>query len=137
MDSTAPVVKSSEPLRVRQFRLVSLLKPMRVGLLIYGSLDTVSGGYLYNRQLVRFLESQGDSVELVSLPYRSYWHHLSDNFSRALLERLQQIDVDVLIQDEMNYPSLLWINQRLRKQVRYAIVSLVHLLSVTDSSQRS
>lgn len=110
---------------------------MRIGLLIYGSLDTVSGGYLYNRQLVRYLESCGDTVEIISLPYRGYWRHLSDNVNAGLLARLVALKIDVLIQDEMNYPSLLWLNERLRKRVSYSLVSLVHLLSVTDSSQRS
>ena len=33
--------------------------PMRIGLVIYGSLETLSGGYLYDRMLVRQLEESG------------------------------------------------------------------------------
>ena len=32
---------------------------MRVGLVIYGSLDTISGGYLYDRKLVEQLACFG------------------------------------------------------------------------------
>ena len=54
---------------------------MRIGLLIYGSLDTLSGGYLYDRKLVEHLRQAGDSVEIVPLPWRSYPAHLADNLS--------------------------------------------------------
>ncbi len=52
---------------------------MRIGLVIYGSLDTLSGGYLYDRKLVEYLRSQGDTVEILSLPWRNYAAHLADN----------------------------------------------------------
>ena len=57
---------------------------MRLGLLIYGSLDTLSGGYLYDRKLVEHLRRAGDSVEIISIPWRSYPAHLADNFSSRL-----------------------------------------------------
>lgn len=101
---------------------------MRVGLLIYGGLETVSGGYLYNRQLVAYLQAQGDQVLLVSLPWRNYVAHLADNLSSHWFRVLRDLPVDILIQDELNHPSCAWLNDRLRSQVTYPIVSLVHLL---------
>ena len=44
---------------------------MRIGLVIYGSLDTLSGGYLYDRMLDEHLRRQGDEVEIISLPWRN------------------------------------------------------------------
>ncbi len=52
---------------------------MRLGLVIYGNLETISGGYLYDRKLVEHLERQGDQVEIISLPWRNYARHLGDN----------------------------------------------------------
>lgn len=101
---------------------------MRVGLVIYGSLDVISGGYLYDRQLVAHLQSMGDTVELVALPWRTYWAHLSDNFSRALVQRLRVLRVEVLLQDELNHPSLFYLNRRLRPDVHYPILAIVHHL---------
>ncbi len=101
---------------------------MRVGLVIYGSLDTLSGGYLYDRMLVRQLEQSGHAVTLLTLPWRSYPRHLADNFAREWTARLQQAPVDVLIQDELNHPSLVWVNRRLAGRVPYRTVSLVHHL---------
>jgi len=105
---------------------------MRVGLLIYGSLDTLSGGYLYDRKLVSHLRDVGDDVEIISLPWRNYAAHLTDNFSAALLRRLAGSRFDVLVQDELNHPSLFLLNQRLRKRVHYPIVSIVHHLRSSE-----
>ncbi|MEJ2598934.1 MAG: glycosyltransferase [Anaerolineales bacterium] len=106
---------------------------MHVGLIIYGSLDTISGGYLYDRKLVAHLRRQGDQVEVISLPWRSYPRHLGDNLSTGLLRRLENLSVDVLIQDELNHPSLFWINHRLRRQVNYPILSIVHHLRSSEA----
>jgi len=101
---------------------------MRIGLLIYGSLDTLSGGYLYDRKLVETLQQQGDQVELVSLPWRSYARHLADNLSAGLRRQMLEARFDVLLQDELNHPSLFWLNRRLAGRVSYPIVSIVHHL---------
>lgn len=101
---------------------------MRIGLIIYGSLDTLSGGFLYDRKLVEYLREQGDQVEVISLPWRDYGHHLGDNLSGSLLHRLAGLSLDLLIQDELNHPSLFWLNRRLRSHADYPIVAIVHHL---------
>jgi glycosyltransferase involved in cell wall biosynthesis len=105
---------------------------MHIGLLIYGSLDTLTGGYLYDRLLCRELEVLGDKVTVYSLPWRSYGRHLTDNFSRDLYRTLRQAPLDVLIQDELNHPSLVGLNYLLRRRVNYPLVSLIHLLRHTE-----
>ncbi|MBL8098764.1 MAG: glycosyltransferase family 4 protein [Anaerolineales bacterium] len=97
---------------------------MKVGFVIYGSLDTLSGGYLYDRKLVEYLRSQGDTVEIISLPWRNYFSHLTDNFTFKLPKGF-----DILIQDELNHPSLISAN---RKEHPYPIVSLVHHLRCSE-----
>jgi glycosyltransferase involved in cell wall biosynthesis len=97
---------------------------MNIGFVIYGSLETLSGGYLYDRKLVEYLSAQGDTVEIVSLPWRYYAAHLSDNFTFRLPPGL-----DLLIQDELNHPSL--ISANLGKHP-YPIVSLVHHLRCSE-----
>lgn len=97
---------------------------MKIGLVIYGSLDTLSGGYLYDRQLVEYLRSKGDTVEIISLPWRNYVAHLTDNFRFRLPP-----NVDVLIQDELNHPSLIFAN---RGKHPYPIISLVHHLRCSE-----
>jgi len=97
---------------------------MKLGFLIYGSLDTLSGGYMYDRMLVDYLRQQGDTVEIISLPWRNYASHLTDNFTFALPPGL-----DILIQDELNHPSLIGANRRPHP---YPIVSLVHHLRCSE-----
>jgi glycosyltransferase involved in cell wall biosynthesis len=97
---------------------------MKIGLVIYGSLDTLSGGYMYDRMLVDYLRAQGDTVEIISLPWRNYAAHLSDNFTFKLPSGL-----DILIQDELNHPSLIHAN---RKPHPYPIISLVHHLRCSE-----
>lgn len=106
---------------------------MNAGLVIYGSLEHVSGGYLYDRKLVEYLEGQGVAVEVLGLPYRSYARHLTDNFSYLLAEWLRAVDFDVLLQDELNHPSLWRLNERVCRSVDYPIVSIVHHLRSSEA----
>ncbi len=46
---------------------------MHVGLLIYGSLDIISGGFIYDRHLVRYLREAGDRVDVISSPLAPLW----------------------------------------------------------------
>jgi len=98
---------------------------MKIGLLIYGSLDTVSGGYLYDRKLIEYFRAQGEEVEIISLPWRNYFLHLMDNLTFKLPHGL-----DILIQDELNHPSLIAANAG---NHRYPVVSLVHHLRSSES----
>ena len=105
---------------------------MRLGLLLYGSLDTVSGGFLYDRELVRYLRGQGEEVEVFSLPWRAYGRGLLDNFAPGLYRRLRGAAFDLLIQDELAHPSCLWLNRRLRRNRAYPIISLIHHLRASE-----
>lgn len=106
--------------------------PVRVGLIIYGSLDTLSGGYLYDRTVVEYLRRHGDQVEVISLPWRNYVRHLGDNVSASLQRQLAASELDILIQDELNHPSLFWLNRRLRASVGCPFVSIVHHLRCSE-----
>jgi glycosyltransferase involved in cell wall biosynthesis len=97
---------------------------MKIGFLIYGSLDTVSGGYLYDRKLIEFLRTEGDIVEVISLPWRNYASHLTDNLHFRLPR-----DFDLIIEDELNHPSLIVANL---KPHPCPIISLVHHLRCSE-----
>jgi glycosyltransferase involved in cell wall biosynthesis len=89
---------------------------MRIGLIIYGSLDTGTGGYLYDRIVTRSLASLGHQVEVISLPGGSYLRRLGHGLAPGLCRRLQAGGFDVLIEDELCHPSLFLVNRRLRRQ---------------------
>lgn len=105
---------------------------MRVGLIIYGDLSLTSGGYLYDRQLVRYLKEQGDEVEIISLPWRNYRKHLLDNLRFSLLQNLRLAGFDILLQDELNHPSLFLLNCRLGPHRAFPLISIVHHLRSSE-----
>jgi glycosyltransferase involved in cell wall biosynthesis len=99
---------------------------MHVGLLIYGDINTQSGGYLYDRKLVAGLQQLGDTVEIISLPHRSYLRELCQ---QASLGSLVRPGLDVMIQDELVHPSVWRINHQLKQQTGIPLAGLVHLFS--------
>ncbi len=101
---------------------------MRIGFLLYGSLDRLTGGSLYDHMLVEHLRRQGHEVESVALPMRAYARGLLDNLSRDLPARLLHARFDLLLQDELAHPSYAWLNGRLRRAGGPPVVAVVHLL---------
>lgn len=96
--------------------------------MIYGSLQTLSGGYLYDRKLVAHLESAGHTVRIFSLPWRNYGAHLLDNLARGWLGEIVDFAPHLILQDELNHPSLAFANWRLRRECSAPIVAIVHHL---------
>jgi glycosyltransferase involved in cell wall biosynthesis len=83
--------------------------------------------------LVEHLRRRGDQVTIVSIPWRNYARHISDNLSRSLHRQLERTSPDVLIQDELNHPSLFYLNRRLRSRARYPILAIVHHLRCSEA----
>jgi glycosyltransferase involved in cell wall biosynthesis len=106
---------------------------MRLGLLIYGDLEIISGGFLYDRMLVRHLRRQGEEVEVISVPWRPYAWGLLDNLSPSLQRRLTRASFDLLLQDELIHPSCFWLNRRLGGQRPFSIVAIVHHLRGSEA----
>ena len=99
---------------------------MRLCLMIYGSLNTLTGGFLYDKYLVRHLRHKGHGVDVVSLPWHRYGRLLLDNFSLRLRSTLYGNRYDLILQDELIHPSLIWLNHRHRRVNGVPIVSIVH-----------
>lgn len=89
--------------------------------MIYGRLDTLTGGYLYDRQMVAALEARGHRVRVISLPITNYPGRL------ALNGRLTggAPVLDLLLQDELCHPSLIRFNTR-RSNDHCPAVAVVH-----------
>jgi len=99
---------------------------MRIGLIVNGRLNTPSTEHLYAAQLVDCLYEEGDDVEVIPLADASFSRAIKTNFNRAFLDNLRRADFDLLLQDARAYPSLFLLNQRLKPEIPYPIVSLVH-----------
>ncbi len=105
---------------------------MNIGLTVYGSLEERSGGFRYDRKLVEQLRRRGDTVDVIELPWREYTRGLLDNVSPGIRDRLS-VDVDVMLQDELAHPSLVYQNRR----VPYPVVSIVHHLRASEPRRLS
>jgi glycosyltransferase involved in cell wall biosynthesis len=99
---------------------------MRVGLVICGDLDLLTGGFLYDRFLVQALRRRGHRVEVVALPWRSYARRLGHNFSTGLRARLAGTAWDILVEDALTHPSLFHLNTRLKAETRVPLAGIVH-----------
>lgn len=99
---------------------------MRIGLIVYGSLETRTGGYLYDRIVVQGLTRLGHEVEVISLKGGSYPRRLAQGFSPDLCQRLLAGNFDLLLQDELCHPSLFLVNPQLRRRQGPPLVAIVH-----------
>ena len=67
---------------------------MNIGLVVYGSINAMSGGFLYDRKIRDFLLAAGDSVETISLPWVTYCQGMLTNFSSSVLNYLNSASFD-------------------------------------------
>lgn len=101
---------------------------MNIGFLIYGKLSRRTGGYLYDTKLVEYLTKKDDHVKIISLPNKQYFDNIQYSFSSHLFNRLKKLDVDIFLQDVMCYPTLFFINRRLKQDTDIRLISIVHNL---------
>ncbi|SFR33019.1 glycosyltransferase family 4 protein [Halogeometricum limi] len=99
---------------------------MRVALVVPGSIETLSGGFAYDRALVASLREAGDTVEVVSVPWRRYPFGLVDSLSPTPLSP-SLADADLILADELAHPALL------RLSSEAPVVALVHHLRCDES----
>lgn len=101
---------------------------MHIGLIIYGSLATLSGGYIYDRLVVDYLRQCGHRVDVLSQRPGAYWQQLlgRGRLSPGFYGDMVNTPYDLLLQDELNHPSLFRTNQRLKKRADIPIVAVVH-----------
>ncbi|MGB3211759.1 MAG: glycosyltransferase family 4 protein [Desulforhopalus sp.] len=99
---------------------------MRIGFIIYGSLDTLTGGYLYDLFVVKGLRELGHEVDVISLPSGSYLKRLAMGLTPGRCRQLLAGKFDILIQDELCHPSLFIINRQLRRHNGPLLLGLVH-----------
>lgn len=95
-------------------------EPRRIAWLVYGSIEQVSGGYIYDRLVVERLREEGDTVTVVSL---------TPGTPADSLPAFHRDDFDVLVGDELCFRELLPIFQRTQGPRR---VLLIHHLTAWE-----
>jgi glycosyltransferase involved in cell wall biosynthesis len=99
---------------------------MRIGFTIYNNLDTLTGGYIYDKILVDHLKRAGHEIDIISLNRRRYGGQLFDNLIPSVYRRILQSRVDLLLQDGLCHPSLFILNKTLKKKFKVPVISLIH-----------
>ncbi len=99
---------------------------MHIGLIIYGDLENLTGGWLYDRLLVEDLRKRGHTVEIIALRQQRYTRNLADNFSRRLYRCLVDHDSRLLLQDGLVHPSLAGMNRRIKRRRNRPLITIVH-----------
>ena len=97
---------------------------MNIAFILYGHLDLVSGGFIYDRHLIAALRARGIAVEVFGLPWRRGLAALAENLRPwpAELARFDAAPFDAVVQDELIHPSVFLRNGALPAPV----VALVH-----------
>lgn len=95
---------------------------MKIAFITYGSLENLTGGYLYNQKVVNHLKNKGIPIEVISLKQKSYFLNVIWNFWLYFICK----KFDLIIEDELVHPAVFLFNRLVHKKVK--IVALVHLL---------
>jgi glycosyltransferase involved in cell wall biosynthesis len=96
---------------------------MRILLVVYGSLEQLSGGYLYDRRVVSYLRKRGVTVEVLGLAARPYLLCALQAFHPALRRLFGGSDYDAVVVDELAHPSLFLPAGARARRVRAGVLS--------------
>lgn len=115
---------------------------LHIAFVVPGSLDQVSGGYIYDRALVAALRAAGHMVDVVGLPARSYAGAVAEHIvrggwqTRGAREPSPAV-YDAIIQDELMHPSAFLFNRRMAGALPGKILlALVHNLRSDQPAER-
>jgi glycosyltransferase involved in cell wall biosynthesis len=105
---------------------------MRVLFIIYGSLDQVSGGYLYDRKVIEYLRSEGIEVDILGLPVLPYllcpMHFFHPQLKRLFRTPGAARRYQCIVVDELTHPSL-FLSVARRVEDCPPVLLLLHHLS--------
>jgi glycosyltransferase involved in cell wall biosynthesis len=105
---------------------------MKVLFIIYGSIEQITGGYLYDRKVISFLQENGDSVDILELKKPPYILAPFSIFSPKLMRILSgDSQHDCIVIDELVCPSL-FLPLIFRRSSNTRVITLVHHLGTVS-----
>ena len=110
---------------------------MRIAFVIYGGLDQISGGFIYDGSLVSALRTCGHEVDVISLPSEGYFRAVARSLGFGRSPRGSgEANYDAVIQDELVHPSVFRANRRRGGGPRgRSLIALVHNLRSQQPSE--
>ena len=106
---------------------------MKIGFLLYGDPDKISGGNIYDSEIIHVLKSLGHTVRIFSLDRYSYYRNMQTNYTGTIQQELLSYGPDILLEDELTHPSLFRLNRKIRNRFRIPVVSIIHNLTAFSS----
>jgi len=107
---------------------------MRVAKVIIGDIDSLTGGYLYEKKLVEYLRQQGHRADIVSIPNLPYGLQFLANLWLPLYFQVRKYDV--IIEDEMAHTAVCLFNLWARYVNRTRVVAIVHMFSCVAAGSK-
>lgn len=119
--------------RLGILRITAGRNRVKVAFVIFGDLDQRSGGYLYDRQVVRSLERSGHTIRVVGLKAKPALGAIAGLRRAGAGEALGDLsDFDWVVIDELVHPALFAVRSLLaRLPARKAL--LVHHLAISEA----
>jgi glycosyltransferase involved in cell wall biosynthesis len=120
------------------------LDKLRIAFVITGSLDQVSGGYIYDRALIAALRAAGHHVDVCSLPRTTYAGAVVRSVARASWRGVAQrvrgstpaaVTYDAVLHDELIHPALFLADDSAPSRGKL-LVALVHNLRSDQPAER-
>ncbi len=105
---------------------------MKGAIITYDGLNSTSGGYLYDRKLVKKLKKTGFNIKEIELKKKPYIKNIHHNFSKNLIDEIKKTGLDFLLEDELTHPSLFGLNKYINEKLDLSIISIVHHLSFLE-----
>jgi glycosyltransferase involved in cell wall biosynthesis len=105
---------------------------LRVGFFTSHPLDTLTGGYVYDRQLVDYMRLKKHQVDVIHLPPGGYLSHLLSSPQLLVSSPLTGKNYDILIEDELDHPVLTLFNLSRRSQGNCPVITIVHNLHCSE-----
>ena len=99
--------------------------PQRIAWVIYGALEQVTGGYIYDRLVVERLRELGDQVTVVSLT------------PGAPLPELDAAAYDAVVGDELCFRDLLPLFQQVPTLRRVLLIIILRLGNIRSGSSET
>jgi len=104
-----------------------------IALIVYGDIRRRSGGYLYDREVVRLLEQHGHTVRVVSLEPRTLLHGIAGRGRTETVAALRSVSgFDWIVIDELVHPAIFPVRSLLRR-LPPRKAALVHHLAVSEA----
>lgn len=108
---------------------------MRIAFILYGVADNRSGGFLYDKFLIKRLRKKGHRVEVFSQREGHFFTLLLGN-SKKMLRNLLSYGPDLIIEDELNHTGLFLINKKIKLKLNVPILTVVHHLRSEEKNNK-